>query len=102
MAGSVAVIIARDRETVNRIFVRVYRHYSFFHSCCISTMVSGLKGNAIKLGVRGFVRICIETCARGYFGASPETVFCSVPIHSPQIQYEPSFLFFSIIFPTLN
>ena len=26
-------------------------------------------GNAIKLGVRGFVRICIETCARGYFGA---------------------------------
>ena len=22
-------------------------------------------GNAIKLGVRGFVRICIETCARG-------------------------------------
>ena len=27
------------------------------------------QGNAIKLGVRGFVRICIETCARGYFGA---------------------------------
>ena len=26
-------------------------------------------GNAIKLGVRGFVRICIETCARGCFGA---------------------------------
>lgn len=26
-------------------------------------------GNAIKLGVRGFVRICIEKCARGYFGA---------------------------------
>ena len=26
-------------------------------------------GNAIKLGVRGFVQICIETCARGYFGA---------------------------------
>ena len=26
-------------------------------------------GNAIKLGVRGFVRICIETCARRYFGA---------------------------------
>jgi len=25
--------------------------------------------NAIKLGVRGFVRICIETCARGCFGA---------------------------------
>ena len=25
--------------------------------------------NAIKLGVRGFVQICIETCARGYFGA---------------------------------
>lgn len=25
-------------------------------------------GNAIKLGVRGFVRICIETCARGCFG----------------------------------
>ena len=32
-------------------------------------MCQGLKGNAIKLGVRGFVRICIETCARGYFGA---------------------------------
>ena len=28
-----------------------------------------IQGNAIKLGVRGFVRICIETCARGYFGA---------------------------------
>ena len=28
-----------------------------------------LLGNAIKLGVRGFVRICIETCARGCFGA---------------------------------
>ncbi len=27
------------------------------------------KGNTIKLGIRGFVRICIETCARGYFGA---------------------------------
>lgn len=27
------------------------------------------KGNAIKLDVRGFVRICIETCARGCFGA---------------------------------
>ena len=26
-------------------------------------------GNAIKLGVQGFVRICIETCARAYFGA---------------------------------
>lgn len=26
-------------------------------------------GNAIKLGVRGFVRICIETCARGCFCA---------------------------------
>ena len=26
-------------------------------------------GNTIKLGIRGFVRICIETCARGYFGA---------------------------------
>ena len=24
-----------------------------------------IQGNAIKLGVRGFVRICIETCARG-------------------------------------
>ncbi|EDN75732.1 hypothetical protein RUMGNA_03946 [Mediterraneibacter gnavus ATCC 29149] len=24
---------------------------------------------ANTLGVRGFVRICIETCARGYFGA---------------------------------
>jgi len=24
------------------------------------------KYNAIKIGVRGFVRICIETCARGY------------------------------------
>ena len=24
-------------------------------------------GNAIKLGVRDFVRICIETCARGCF-----------------------------------
>ena len=24
-------------------------------------------GNAIKLGVRGFVRICIEICARGCF-----------------------------------
>ncbi len=26
-------------------------------------------GNAIKLGVRGFVRICIETCAKGCFYA---------------------------------
>ena len=26
-------------------------------------------GNAIKLGVQGFVRICIETCARACFGA---------------------------------
>lgn len=26
-------------------------------------------GNAIKLGVRDFVRICIETCARACFGA---------------------------------
>ena len=29
---------------------------------------SEIEGNAIKLGVRGFVRICIETCARGCFG----------------------------------
>jgi hypothetical protein len=29
----------------------------------------GIESNAIKLGVRGFVRICIETYARGYFGA---------------------------------
>ena len=36
------------------------------------------------------------------YSVSPETVFCSVPTPSPQIQYEPSFLFFSIIFPTLN
>lgn len=28
-----------------------------------------IEGNAIKLGVRGFVRSCIETCARGCFGA---------------------------------
>lgn len=28
-----------------------------------------VRHNAIKLGVRGFVRICIETCARGCFGA---------------------------------
>lgn len=31
--------------------------------------VCATKGNAIKLGVRGFVRVCIETCARGCFGA---------------------------------
>lgn len=36
----------------------------------LTTLVSGTqKINAIKLGVRGFVRICIETCARGCFGA---------------------------------
>ena len=36
----------------------------------MTTLVSGTqKINAIKLGVRGFVRICIETCARGCFGA---------------------------------
>ena len=29
----------------------------------------GTIGNAIKLDVRGFVRVYIETCARGCFGA---------------------------------
>lgn len=29
------------------------------------SLLSAGKRNAIKLGVRGFVRICIETCARG-------------------------------------
>ena len=33
------------------------------------SLLSAGKRNAIKLGVRGFVRICIETCARGCFGA---------------------------------
>ena len=39
------------------------------NSKCLKTRRKEVSGNAIKLGVRGFVRICIETCARGCFGA---------------------------------
>lgn len=35
----------------------------------LSGLIGVLQDNAIKLGIRGFVRICIETCARGCFGA---------------------------------
>lgn len=34
---------------------------------CVYNMAD--KINNRRLGVRGCVRICIETCARGYFGA---------------------------------
>lgn len=49
----------------------VFNCNNFFYYIVLACLICRMRSNsnAIKLGVRGFVRICIETCARGYFGA---------------------------------